>query len=484
MPDGSWYKIEDFRWDAEFAKFLDKVNANGMGKTDLVLLGDSVELWQSIVSDCIYSKRDLGCSEADALTRLNRILSAHNSTLQQIGRFADDGDNRVYIVPGNHDAALLFPRLSGALLAAIGSRKTSRVVFKADGRWVSADSLILADHGHQIGKEVNRFDAWPVPFIVEKKIRYLQRVWGEQFVQKYYNAYEEEYPIIDNILDEGVGIRYAMKEKGTIKSTESVARFVGFMVSKLSWAQFGGLLGEDGKPTDWDVRAERDGGSQFFLDSLPPDDPARQEIESQIRAGSLKISDLSDDEIRAICDGRAALGAPLSPGEKRLVPAPRQCAVKTLGAIGQALLGKGRQALIAAYVRDVSERLKGAVSPPRFALFVYGHTHSAVSGFDVGREDGLDWRMRVLNTGAWQRVISAADIEKFRCGRPERDIIKLEPDALPAWYTAVVVKPYSQKPDARLKYWVRQSTGEWDFADAPPPLPECATPTTTPTPAM
>ena len=478
--NGHWYKIEDFRWDDEFAKFLDRIDADGGGKTDLVLLGDSAELWQSIADDCIYPNKNLSCSEADAMTRLQRILTAHGGTLANLGSFADRGDNRVFVVPGNHVAALLFPRTSAALLAAIGSRKPGRVVFQSDGRWMSPDRLILAEHGHQIGKEVNRFDGWPAPFIEERGVRYLQRVWGEQFVQKYYNAYEIEYPIIDNILSEGVGIRYAMKEKGTLKSAGSIAQFVGFLVTKMSWAQFGGLLGEDGKPTEWDVAAERNKGAQFFLDSLPPDDPSRPEVRTQIDAGTLRISDLSDDEIREICDARAALGAPVAPGETRLFSPPKRCAVKTLGAIGQALLGPNLRKRIAEYVTSVSQQSKVGDAAPRFALFVYGHTHAADSGFDVASADGLDWRMRVVNTGAWQRVISPADLEKFRCSRPESEIIRLEPDALPAWYTAVVVRPYATKPDARLKYWVGKPDGTWAFADQQPPLPDCPSPTPPP----
>jgi hypothetical protein len=481
--NGHWYKIEDFRWDGEFAKFLDRVNADGGGKTDLVLLGDSVELWQSIAEDCIYPDRNLGCSEADTLTRLGRITAAHKATLENLGKFADDRDNRVYVVPGNHDGALLFPKASAALLAAIGSKKAGRVVFRSDGRWMSPDHLILAEHGHQIGKEVNRFDGWPTPFIDDHGVKYLQRVWGEQFVQKYYNQFEVEYPIIDNILEEGVGIRYAMKEKGTLKSAGSIAKFVGFLVTKMSSAQFSQLLGDEGKPPEWDVAAERARGAQFFLDSLPPDDPSRPEVEAQIRAGTVQISDLSDDDIREICDARAALGAPLAPGEKRLFTPPPQCAKKTLGAIGQGLLGPTLRKRIAEYVRTVSDQsaVAGGAAPP-FALFVYGHTHSADSGFDVGRDDGLEWRMRVVNTGAWQRVISPKDLEQFRCSRPESEIIRLEPDALPAWYTAVVVRPYAAKPEAKLKYWVRRSDGTWDFADQSPALPDCPKPTPTPVP--
>ena len=39
---------DDFRWGDEFKLFLDEVHHMGGGATDLVLNGDTFELWQSL----------------------------------------------------------------------------------------------------------------------------------------------------------------------------------------------------------------------------------------------------------------------------------------------------------------------------------------------------------------------------------------------------------------------------------------------------
>ncbi|HSG38094.1 MAG TPA: hypothetical protein VLE27_00530, partial [Thermoanaerobaculia bacterium] len=45
--DGEWHPFEDFRWLEDFKKFLAEVDAKGKSAVDLVLNGDSFELWQS-----------------------------------------------------------------------------------------------------------------------------------------------------------------------------------------------------------------------------------------------------------------------------------------------------------------------------------------------------------------------------------------------------------------------------------------------------
>src|SRR5688572_15120709 len=74
--DHDWHPYEDFRWATEFKAFLDYLQA-GVA-TDLVLNGDSFELWQSRADDdCRYADRNLSCTEADALARMQPIITAH-----------------------------------------------------------------------------------------------------------------------------------------------------------------------------------------------------------------------------------------------------------------------------------------------------------------------------------------------------------------------------------------------------------------------
>src|SRR5947209_8886481 len=77
---GVWYPQEDFRWASEFVLFLTELRKKGAGKTTLVLNGDSFELWESGMGDCLPpTEAGLGCSETEAVNRIRKILLAHRS---------------------------------------------------------------------------------------------------------------------------------------------------------------------------------------------------------------------------------------------------------------------------------------------------------------------------------------------------------------------------------------------------------------------
>src|SRR5271167_4648290 len=147
--NGQWHNFEDARWAPEFAEFLDKMNQMGKGKADLIFNGDTFELWQSLEpNDCTVSaNKNLGCTQEGALKRLRRVIQFHQAELDAIGTFATSGDNRVVIVPGNHDAALLYEGVANAVLKAIKA-PADRVGVAFEGYWLSPDSLIYAEHGH------------------------------------------------------------------------------------------------------------------------------------------------------------------------------------------------------------------------------------------------------------------------------------------------------------------------------------------------
>src|SRR5262249_9612078 len=58
--EGAWDRYEDFRWAAEWNAFLERIDKEGGGATDLILNGDAFELWQSRSGDCRSGDADLG----------------------------------------------------------------------------------------------------------------------------------------------------------------------------------------------------------------------------------------------------------------------------------------------------------------------------------------------------------------------------------------------------------------------------------------
>jgi hypothetical protein len=45
------------------------------------------------------------------------------------------------------------------------------------GFWMSPDGRIVAEHGHQVGNDVNRYDRWPVITRDQRGTTYLERPW-------------------------------------------------------------------------------------------------------------------------------------------------------------------------------------------------------------------------------------------------------------------------------------------------------------------
>lgn len=462
--DGTWHPYEDARWATEFKLFLDEVNRMGKGETDLVLNGDTFELWQSLENDCTYQDENLGCTEEEALKRLKTVIAAHQAELAAIKSFAESGNNRVFIVPGNHDAALLFATVAAEVLNAIGAPE--RVNISPEGYWLSADGMIYAEHGHQIGNDANRFVDWPNPYLGKDGVSHLQSPWGEVFVQRFYNAYEMKYPIIDNMETEIMGVNYGRKAEGLAATTVGIGKFVKFNLLQTSWGQlFQFLGGQEGEA--WDIAAIRSGGDRFFVESLPNDDPLRAQVEKALSDGTLdiKLKDLTDEEIQSVCDGRAAMVAEDNKKKKK-PPRVTLCPKKNLGAVASRQI-TSLDTIFQKHLNDTRARLRAAGNDNPFSLFIWAHTHLAVTSYLPFKKSGSNWQPIVVNSGAWQRTISEEQVQQIMRERnwTEKDVLTLKPEDLRPCYTAITIPPYVESPKSVLRYWV-QVGNTWKFKDS------------------
>jgi len=462
--DGHWHNYEDARWAPEFAEFLDEMDRMGQGKADLILNGDTFELWQSLDSnDCtVATNKNLGCTQDGAMKRLSRVLQFHKPELTAIGKFAKSGDNRVVIVPGNHDAALLFEVVTNAVLAAISA--PGRVRVASEGYWLSPDSLIYAEHGHQIGKEVNKFDGWPQPFLDYQGTKYLQRPWGEQFVQRFYNAFENKYPIIDNISEDSIGVKYGLKAEGSAAVPQDMGQFVLFYLTQISWDQLGASLGGNDDHPDWDLPKIKKKGDTFFSESVPKGDTVRDAAVDQTSRGTfgLTVSDLSDDDIIEICNLRQAVFD--EDTKQHRAPTVEPCPLATLGAITQPLLSSRRKIFQSHFDETLKRLSKANRSERPFQLFVYSHTHKSDRGFRP--LDGSAWDPFVVNTGAWQRTATPEQLSVIQQSHHlnDKNVLTLQPEDLPPCYPVILVSPYQDAPKSRLQFWVKKN-GSWSLGE-------------------
>ena len=487
-PDGAWHPQEDFRWQEELAAFLEAIDRQGAGAVDLVLNGDTFELLEPVGVECGDRAPELGCTEAGSLARLDRVLAAHPDELRALARFARSGSNRVVLVPGDHDAALVWPAAAQRVVAALDA-PAGRVAIEPAG-WRSGDGRLYAEHGHQIGLSPHRFAEWPRPFVRRDGGEHLARSWGEQAVQDVYNRLEPRYPIADNFAASGAGVKYALSADGVADAGDAAAPLLRHLLFTLSWQQFRMEL-DDGEvePPVWDLERVRAGGGALLVSAVPEDDPFKPLAAKALADGSLDglPARLSDEELVALCDYRAAVRRArrrFEPAVSQFVPRGpivTECP-RTPGTRGARYeyFWRSRDRTFLQHLDAVAARLPGGRRPE---VFVHGHTHlpdraqsnaNMISGglLKIPMEGFSPVRFAVtpvaINGGAWQRTITPVQFERLKAERQlsTRDLLAaLQPEELPPCYGFVIIPPYSGAPEPAVRYWRPEGAG-WSAGTA------------------
>jgi hypothetical protein len=496
---GAWDPREDFRWAEDLAAFLKAIDAQGRGATDLVLNGDTFELRQDAQRGCAYDDSGLGCTEDEALARFGRVLAAHAPEMAALGAFARSGSNRVVFVPGDHDAALLFPAVARRLVEVLTA---PRAVVATSGYWASADGGIYVEHGHQLDFSADKFDSWPKPFVTRAGRTHLIRPWGEQLVQPFYDRHELAYPIVDNVSEEGAGVKFVLAAEGVADTGDDAPRWLRYFLSKMSWPQFRlDLDGGNAPAPTWDIAKVRGTGPAFLLASLPGDDRFKGPAAKAHEAGRFAslMSGLTDDEIVAICDYRAAIRRSRRRLERALNqlpgqgPAVTECP-RTADTLGPAFeyFWRSRDLVITRRLAAVQAQLQNAGRP--IAAFVFGHTHLpnnirgqpgtieklspgevfVLFGFNPVRTSVTPV---AINAGAWQRTVTPNQLDELRNdhGLSEQALLRaVRPEHLAPCYSFVEIAPYEGSPTPRTLYWRRSEKTGWEIATGcgmPPTVP-------------
>ena len=481
---GAWRPAADFRWADELEGFLQALDAAGAGAADLVLNGDTFELASA---ECVRDDPALGCTEAEALAVLERVLAAHPRAIDALAAFARAGSNRVVLVPGDHDAALLFPAVRARAEAALGAPR-ARVA--AAGAWTSSDGQVHAEHGHQIGWRADRFADWPAPFVERDGRRHLERPPGARLVAALLEEHEARYPVVDNFADAGAGLTHALAAADVAELGAAAPDLLRYVLFRMPWQQFRVDLDiGDVQPPAWDLAAVRAQGPAFLVDSLPDDDRFKPLARRALEADALGalMSALGDEELTALCDYRAAARRARRRFERYLTQFdPRGSPVAECPRLPDS---RGGQFDYFWRTRDlIYGRRLGAVQaglPDRgrpIAVFVHGHTHL------------VDWRQRVLlstsqgrpvvvdgfspvrnaltpiviNGGAWQRTLTPVQFLQLQeaGGLSDVELLRaLRPEHLAPCYSFVQVDPYEGTPAAPVvRYWRQAEGGAWELA--------------------
>ncbi len=462
--DGRWQATEDFRWTKALEGFLHRVSECGKDKVDLVVAGDAFELWQPPKAlECQGPSADAGCTPAQLRAILANAISAHRADLALFGAFADRGSNRLYFIPGNHDSGLLLDGAFEMLRIAVGARQ-NRVFFVATGVFVTEDGRVVIEHGHQIGEDVNGYSEWPT---ISRRnsndgIVYIDRPWGEQFVQKIFNEQEMTYGTIDNLSPETAGIRFRMADRGAWSTVGDIARFLKFNLFETSMSQKLRELGgepDPANPPTWEVAVGRGWGHLLFVRALPDGDPFREtlvadntesrRLRDELDAMARDPARLSDVEVRQLCD----MAAIQSKGQTL-------CITGQLGAIGQALLVSKRVIMI----EHLRKRMR---DHGRMRVFVYAHTHLLETPWKLAIPGSSE--VTIANTGAFQRVVDEpAFLARAKAANlaPADALRRFDVEDLAACYTAVVVPMRDGLLEPVLVRWHMEESGSGEFVFA------------------
>lgn len=402
---GNWHAVEDFRWRDEFLRFLDAINTQDGGNIDLVINGDLFELVQSPSIPCTHTDPAFGCTAVEALQRLDAVIKAHAEELAAIGRFAAAGSNRVHVVAGDHDAALLIPEVWQRAVRSFAA-PADRIALAASGSWRSPDGRVHVEHGHQLPLSADRFSKWPTPLITAGGRTHLERPWGEQAVVPFYDRTEARYPIVDNIAEEGAGAKFVAAAGGVEPS--EMAPLLRLLLTKTTWQQFRMDLddGEVQAPA-WDVARVRGDLAAFVAGSLPSDDPFAALVKRMTPESSAAVgATLSDQQIIATCDYRAAIRRARRRMERVLTqlagvgPPIAECP-RLPDTVGPAFeyYWRSRDQQVAQHIPR----------RPGLEVIVFGHTHLLDRPFRPFGDDGPV----VVTSGAWQRTVHPVDLTRL-----------------------------------------------------------------------
>lgn len=494
MPE-KYANQEDFRWHDDLSAWLNEADRSTSSSAELVLLGDIFELWQSSLQVCKGdgatfecettdcrpedNGKGFGCTEEQALARVQHAIRQHQKTLDALSAFAQKGQNRLVLVPGNHDAALLLPKVRVAVLNAFKDPGENRVSISKTGYWLSNDKKIYADHGHMYDR-VNKFEGWPQPYETRPSGLVMQQPWGEDMVQHFYNQYEELLPAIDNVSDEIAGAQLGVSVLGASAGRVAAQRFIKFLIIDTTLLQKLAFLGEHDADDDdltlggtaeegvkWDFAAIRKGDAgKFLVESMPVD-----HLRDVAQDADMKIAwaDITDDDIATACEQRKVLIEYYQKAEPEHAGKFATCVVTgndTLGYVADKILARdsrNRRKFLAATGKTVGSQ---------FDVYVYGHTHTAVAPFT--QKIASLWDVSVVNDGAFQRTISPQQLEALAGDKSKMGqmFANLTPEGMRPCYSYVRIDPYAanSKPMAELKWW-SFSKGKWSERSDCPPWP-------------
>lgn len=404
---GHYLALEDFRFESAMSAFLKSVGEDG--KTDLIIAGDLIDFWQINPEldhqDTPYN----GPVEEVSLARFQRAAEQHREVFQSLAAFLAQGSNRVIIVPGNHDAELVFPKVQAELAKTIGVPWGEKLKFAVNG--IYEDAGVHVEHGQRFDPLNDTGDQWI--FTDPAGTKRIASSWGSLFVKGFFNRVEARLPFIDNLYPEQETVRWAMQNEP----------LQDFLLPGLgSWAM---LLIQDGKLKKRAAAMIEAARASIFLNQQAIIDASMAAISSQLPEKdptTQKLKELASDPKYA--DDR-----------KRLIDEVLEAA-KTEVARPLPSKSEGFIDTNGAYAHDILS------ANPKLRVIAFGHTHEKdrpIDTFKIGDHEG--W---YVNTGCWQRTLGVDEAKRRNI--PWEKLNVDDPAQFPNEFTYVVVEYHGDQP--------------------------------------
>jgi UDP-2,3-diacylglucosamine pyrophosphatase LpxH len=381
---GQGDSLEDFTSDKELAAFLDDIDAP---ETTLIINGDFVDFARIEPLSVRGVPGDLLWDHFASVIKLETALGSHKTTFGALSRFLDRG-GRLRTTVGNHDLDFAWPQVQERFRREVGG-DADRVTFTTGATNYAG---VHIEHGHQFTPENCPED--PNDFFHDwNNQRYIERVWGTDFLLSFFNDLHHQHPYADK-LKPTVLLAYHAIKNGWVPAG-ALLNLVLFLKRRgIAWRGLASSVLDDPNI------------SPFSLVGVFEEDSWRLLASEIVHSHSEEVSDLIAALDR---DQRAVLQLP------KTISLEADVELESEGAATLGLFRDNRE------VRGARDRL----SQPGVTSVVFGHTHEVIDGglhgthFNPGcwiphlnlRDE--DVRAKVQRSGVTRELLSDASLYRI-----------------------------------------------------------------------
>jgi UDP-2,3-diacylglucosamine pyrophosphatase LpxH len=438
---GSNPTLDDFTRDREFEALLElrELKPRAGDQVDLVLLGDTFDLWQSVSeNECRQARGDrieLAYTADSEARRLGGVRAKHQGWFEALGRFAQRPRCSLVFITGNHDHSLIDPAVQARLTRDLGLGGTTRVSFA--NFYEDPVLRLYADHGNQYDRN-NTYDDFA-------RFDWKQDCRGYYFVKLFFNRIEYRDPRVENSPSGWGAVWHWLRRIMNFKLLATAIRYYWQYATDARVPQRITAVGERGLAESaagteiLDLAAAPGllvaGGAARSSDSFFSEDPETEQflreayhVSSDVRRAVNEILEAQDIEARGKTGAARGIQRPARPGTRparkpsarRRPEVPQAKEVARGPAVERGIVGPPEDIHWAESLFSDKPYFRDRLKENDFRYVLFGHTHGALV-------HPLSKNVTYLNTGTWSAA--CAPVVVAECppgGAPTAKLLRFE----------------------------------------------------------